>query len=187
MKFLVCIFISVFCVFAQAQDRKFLSLDRLIDGVTNKIPSYTLIGLAKQGHSTAQLELATIYLKDHYTVEDTTKVSDDLKQSLYWFRKAAKQGNAKAQTILGTIYCCSNSWNFRAKEGFFFKSTLVEKDWAEAFRWFEKAADRGHPEAQYRIAVRKSELAEAAIETPQERMERLAARSRWLRGMHGEP
>ena len=172
MKFLVCIFISFFCVFAQAQDRKFLSLDRLIDGVTNKRPPYTLLGLAKQGSTEAQLTLAGVYLKEHYDKENTTKASDELKRSLYWFTKAANRGNTKAQTILGTIYCCSNSWNFRAKEGFFFKSTLVEKDWEKAFRWFKKAAARGNPEAQHQIAARNSELEQEARRREEIRQQR---------------
>ena len=164
MKFLVCIFLSFFCVFAQAspslygfffgsRPKQFLSLDSLIDSVTNKgMDSRTLLKLAEQGDTDAQIELAGVYLRAHYTKEDTAKSSGELKQSLYWFEKAAKQGNPEAQTILGTIYCCSDSWNFRAKGGFFFKSRLVEKDWVEAFRWFKKASDQRYPEAQYRVA-----------------------------------
>ena len=168
MKFLVCIFISFFCVFAQAQDRKSLSLDSLINGVTNKIPSDVLNELAKQGHSTAQLELATMYLKDHYTVEDTTKVSEDLERSLHWFTKAAGQGNAKAQAILGTIYCCSDSWNFRARKEFP-SPPLVRKSLNLAWSWLQESADQGNTEAKHQLAVVENELVEVNREIPYER------------------
>ena len=150
MKFLLCIFISTFCVFTQA---RFLSLDDLIDSTTNKgISLRFLPQTAEQGHVDAQLELAGVYLRAHYNKKNIEKASDELRQSFYWFTEAANQGNADAQTILGTIYCCSNSWNFKARKDFIFQSPLVKKDWATAFYWFEKAAEQGHPEAQYRMA-----------------------------------
>ena len=150
MKFLVCIFLSVFCVFTQA---RFLSLDDLIDSTTNRgISLRFLLKSAQQGDANAQLELAGVYFRGHYSKGLGTQVSDELKQSLYWFTEAANRGNADAQVILGTIYCCSNSWNFEAKQGFLFKSPLVKRDWAKAFDWFNKAADQGNVVAQYRVA-----------------------------------
>ena len=161
MKFLVCIFLSFFCVFAQAQE--FLSLDDLIDNMITGIgmDSRTVVKrlkAAEQGDTNAQLELAGVYFRAHYSKELGGKVSDELKQSFYWFEKAAKQGNPEAQTILGTIYCCSNSLDFRAKKGFFFKKPLVYKSYPTALEWFEKAADQGNSEAQHQIAVIKNTL-----------------------------
>ena len=110
-----------------------------------------MLQAAKQGDIDTQLTLAGVYLKEHYDKENTKKVSDELKQSFYWFKKAAKQGNPEAQTILGTIYCCSDSWNFRAEGGFFFKSPLVEQDREKAVYWFKEAAARGNSEAREQL------------------------------------
>ena len=97
-----------------------------------------MLQAAEQGDTDTQLTLAGVYLKEHYDKENTKKVSDELKQSLHWFKKAAEQGNPEAQTILGTIYCCSDSWNFRAEGGFFFKKPLVEQDREKAVYWFSR-------------------------------------------------
>ena len=161
MKFLICIFVSVFCVFAQAQDQdRFLSLDDLIDEyipydalfeeLTNEEIAPHILQEAKQGNQYTQLKLAGVYFRKH-TLKNSTSVSEDLKRSLHWFKKVAKQGNAKAQTILGTIYCCSDSWNFRAEGGFFFKSPLVEQDREKAVYWFKEAAARGNSEAREQL------------------------------------
>ena len=48
----------------------------------------------------------------------------------------AEQGDAKAQTELGKCY---------------YNGKNVAKDYAEAFKWFQKAADNGYAEGQYRL------------------------------------
>ena len=177
MKFLICIFLFTFCVFTQAQAQdQFLSLDDLIaeyipydalfEALTSEEIAPHILQEAKQGNQYTQLKLAGVYFRKH-TLKNSTSVSEDLKRSLHWFKKAARQGNAKAQTILGTIYCCSNSSNFRGNTRRSIrkrlslsnrsplssnKSPLVEERWVEALRWFEKAADQGNPEAQRRVA-----------------------------------
>jgi hypothetical protein len=53
-----------------------------------------------------------------------------------WFRKAAEQNYAPAQSNLG---CCYD--NGRG----------VTKDAVEAVKWYRKAAEQGHPEAQLNL------------------------------------
>ena len=50
-----------------------------------------------------------------------------------WFRKAAEQGNAPAQTILGMMY----------EDG-----RGITQDYTEAARWYRKATDQGWPTGQ---------------------------------------
>jgi TPR repeat protein len=57
----------------------------------------------------------------------------DWPESVRWYRKAAEQGDAKAQYALGYMY--------RHGRG-------VEMDYAEAAGWYRKAADQGYAEAQ---------------------------------------
>lgn len=52
-------------------------------------------------------------------------------QELHWRRKAAEQGNAEAQYMMGVLY--------------------HGKDYAQAMMWFRKAADQGNAEAQLQI------------------------------------
>ena len=168
MKFLICIFLFTFCVFTQAQAQdQFLSLDDLIaeyipydalfEALTSEEIAPHILQEAKQGNQYTQMKLAGVYFRKH-TLKNSTRVSEDLKRSLHWFKKAAKQGNPEAQTILGAIYCCSDSWNFRARRGFFFKKPLVDENYPTALEWFEKAAEQGNSEAQHQIAVIKNEL-----------------------------
>jgi TPR repeat protein len=62
----------------------------------------------------------------------------DDKQSVYWFRRAAEQGNANAQNELGGIYAYG--------EG-------VLKDPKQAHNWYSKAAEQGYPDAQYNLGL----------------------------------
>ena len=59
-----------------------------------------------------------------------------MKMAVYWYRKAAEQGNAKAQVNLG---CC-----YENGEG-------VEKDMKQAAEWFRKAAEQGNTHAQFSL------------------------------------
>ena len=55
---------------------------------------------------------------------------------MLWFRKAAEQGYAEAQSILGTIY----------EEG-----QGVEQDYKEAVKWYQLAGEQGNAEAQINL------------------------------------
>ena len=57
----------------------------------------------------------------------------DKAEAVKWYRKAADQGNAKAQYDLGVCY----------RDG-----VGVTMDAAEAVKWFNKAVDKGSADAQ---------------------------------------
>jgi TPR repeat protein len=60
-------------------------------------------------------------------------VQQDSKQAVAWYRKAADQGDARAQFNLGLMY----------SEG-----KGVQQDFKQAAAWYRKAADQGEVEAQ---------------------------------------
>ena len=57
-------------------------------------------------------------------------------EAVKWYRKAAEQGNAKAQYNLG--------WMYDNGRG------VVESD-SEAVKWYQKAAEQGHEKAKTRL------------------------------------
>ncbi len=63
-------------------------------------------------------------------------VPQDDAEAWGWWRKAAEQGNAGAQSNLGVMY--------RKGQG-------VPQDDAEAVGWWRKAAEQGHATAQYNL------------------------------------
>src|SRR5664279_4099972 len=58
----------------------------------------------------------------------TDDVARDYGEALRWFRKAAEQGHAGAQSRLGDMYSIGRG---------------VRQDYAEALRWYRKAAEQG--------------------------------------------
>ena len=57
-------------------------------------------------------------------------------EAIKWWRKAAEQGYAKAQTLLGSCYHNGQG---------------VEKSYTEAAKWLRKAAEQGLAESQYML------------------------------------
>lgn len=80
---------------------------------------------AKKGDAQAQFEIGKYY----YQWDTQT----DYKQAVKWYKKAAKQGHALAQTMLGLCYFYGNG---------------VKEDYPEAAEWFRSAADQGEKNAQ---------------------------------------
>ncbi len=64
--------------------------------------------------------------------------SKDYSRAVYWYRKAAEQGNAYAQFNLGYCYQYGNG---------------VTKDYAEAVKWYQKAAEQGNAYAQFNLGL----------------------------------
>jgi TPR repeat protein len=64
---------------------------------------------------------------------DSRGVPQDNTQAAFWYRKAAEQGNAAAQDLLGSLY----------EHGL-----GVPKDFAQAAIWYRKAAEQGDADAQ---------------------------------------
>lgn len=57
-------------------------------------------------------------------------------KAVKWYHKAAKQGYAEAQYLLGNYYC--TGW-------------VVEQNAATSIAWYHKAAEQGHPQAQLNL------------------------------------
>jgi len=110
----------------------------------------------------ANLDLGLAYYKGQ-------GVTQDFGEAVKWFRKAADQGHAPAQSNLGVAYdkgegvpqdyAAAVSWYRRAADqgeagaqynlGLMYEGGLgVPQDYGEAVEWFRQAADQGHPSAQ---------------------------------------
>jgi len=59
--------------------------------------------------------------------------------AMAWYEREAAKGSAKAQFLLGLL----------SERG----TGKRKKDVSAAFKWFRKAAEQGHPQAQYKIAA----------------------------------
>jgi len=78
--------------------------------------------MAKLGDAEAQYNVGICYGKGIGVDKNEQKAFD-------WYLKAAKQGNTRAQTILGAVHVATH-------------------DYSEAIKWFKKAANQGSVEAQ---------------------------------------
>ena len=65
-------------------------------------------------------------------------VPEDDAEAVKWYRKAAEQGDADAQSNLGGMY--ANGWG-------------VPEDDGEAVKWYRKAAEQGHASGQYNLGL----------------------------------
>ena len=88
--------------------------------------------LAETGNAKAQGQLARLYFRGE-------GVAKDPKQSANWARKAADQGDANGQNLLGIFIA-------HGEAGF-------NKDEAEGAKWFTKAAEQGLATAQYNLGA----------------------------------
>jgi TPR repeat protein len=65
-------------------------------------------------------------------------VEKDAVQAVQWYRKAAVQGNARAQYTLGTMYINGKG---------------VQQNEHEGAMWWQKAADQGHVGAHFNLGL----------------------------------
>ena len=94
---------------------------------TNAIRQAAMAGDAK-----SQLLYGSLY-------EDSKGgLSQDYKESAFWYKKAADQGNAQAQYNLGLLY----------EDG-----KGVTQDYYEASQWYKRASNNGFSEAQNNLGV----------------------------------
>jgi TPR repeat protein len=63
-------------------------------------------------------------------------VEKDVAKAAEWFRKAAENGHATAQSNLGVLYASGE---------------VFEKNPEEALKWWRKAAEQGQPSAQFNL------------------------------------
>jgi TPR repeat protein len=82
---------------------------------------------AKQGDPNDQFYLGNMYCKGSFFVDQ------NLPEAAKWFLKAAKQGNADAQSKIGAMYIVGIG---------------VEMNKIKGYEWSRKAAAQGHQGAQ---------------------------------------
>ncbi len=87
---------------------------------------YATVLLIFRQFAVAQVNLVVIY-------ERGKGVPQDYKEAMKWYRKAADQGYASAQYIVGDMYD---------------KGLGVTENYAAAVRWYRKAANQGYAPAQ---------------------------------------
>ena len=98
--------------------------------------------LAEKGNAVAQYRIALMHKMG-------LGVSKDRKLSQKWSRLAAKQGNADAQVLLGSLY-------YKGEGG-------ESDDIARAYMWYDIAATRGNADAKNDLAVVSRELSPQQI------------------------
>jgi TPR repeat protein len=122
-----------------------------------------LTELAEKGQARAQIQLGSLYLVGQ-------GVPEDLKQALFWFRKAAEQGNPTAQLTMGVMYYTGRGvpqdykqtvdWYRKAAEQGFASAQLllgrmyatgqgIPQDYKQALEWYRRAAEQSDGEAQF--------------------------------------
>jgi TPR repeat protein len=128
--------------------------------------------LADQGNAEAQFDLGSMFLRGYGLPEDDT-------EAFNWFHKAAQQGYAPAQYLLGEMCGFGKNniwrpyfnplealkWNRKAADQGFSKAqyklgllysygTLgLKEDKREAIKWLRKAAEQGHADAQNNLGA----------------------------------
>ena len=131
------------------------------DQKTAKSPS-AIRRSAEEGDAVAQDHLGHMYEGGH-------GVPQDYAEAIRWYRKAAEQGDADAQYNLGLLYDGGHGGsqdafvaldNGRVVEQGDSASSRVQRvpqDYAEAVRWYRKAAEQGHAYAQSNLGVMYAE------------------------------
>jgi TPR repeat protein len=103
---------------------------------------------ADQGDSEGQLMLAAAY-------NEGSGVPKDYEQAAKWYREAADQDdsspNASRRVILQSYTIAPMAQTELGK--CYYRGEGVTQDFAEAARWFRRAADQGDKDAQDRLAV----------------------------------
>jgi hypothetical protein len=123
--------------------------------------------LAKSGDIEAQYMLSRMCSGWKGITEDKSRAADLREKAIQNYKKAAEQGDTKAQRCLGEIYSYEPvnesekiRWYTEAashgdliaqyKLGLFY---MYKKDYAKAIEWLTKAAAQGHIEAQYQLGI----------------------------------
>ena len=124
-----------------------------MDGEFVKLEDET-VSIQLKNEKSAKIKLDLLSDEDRQFVLDATKekdddspfiiedspfeIEEDAPQTMEQIRKAAEQGDAKAQYDLGMCYL---------------HGAGIAQDGKEAVRWLRKAANQGLPEAQYDLGV----------------------------------
>lgn len=166
--FSVMLVISTFTVAAHAD-----SLDdalQALEAGRHKQGLQMLTPLANSGNVLAQYRLGMLYYHGQ-------GISEDENRAIYWWKKAAAQGNVESMFQLGSAYLFGSQtakmvadpdreaaiWYFQAASAghaeaqyhlglLFLAGKGVIDSRQEAVRWFQKAAAQGHPEAKKAVS-----------------------------------
>ena len=111
---------------------------------------------AVAGDSEAQYEFGTEYFTCRSIIKRHPEKYSAEKAK--WYRRAAEQGHAEAQSSLGYAYW--NGWG-------------VPEDDAEGVKWFRRAAEQGHMDAQHKLGIAYSN----GVGIPKDRSEAV----KWIR------
>ena len=110
--------------------------------------------LAEKGNALAQYNIALMHRMG-------LGVTKDQKEAKKWSRLAAKQGNADAQVMLGSIYAKADGGE--------------SADVSRAYMWYEVAAEQGNAEAKKELAVISKELTPQQISDARAQAEKCKA------------
>jgi TPR repeat protein len=136
---------------------------------------------ADQGNHKAQFHLGNLYFIGHY-------VNKDVKEAFKWFKLSADQGNAQSQLRLGFIYLhgIGTEKNLLVAFKIFTRFAeqkedvaqytlgkiyqnglvgIVDKNEAEAFKWFKLSADQGNMLAIEQVKAFEAIEAQKKLET----------------------
>ena len=101
---------------------------------------------AEQGYAPAQHDLGHLYaagrgldiayLEAPEPPQGGQGMASDYVEAAKWWRKAAEQGDARAEFDLGWLYSVGRG---------------VDTDYVEAAAWYRKSAEQGNPGAQYQL------------------------------------
>ena len=94
-----------------------------------------LVPLANSGNAFAQYRLGMLYFHGQ-------GVGEDEKIAIYWWKKAAAQGNVESMFQLGSAFLFGNQI-----------AKFVPDPDREAAMWYFQAASAGHAEAQYHLGL----------------------------------
>jgi hypothetical protein len=98
----------------------------------------TTTGLAKDGNSDAQYQLAEWYEGSSCLGKGRPKFKSSIKKAIKWYERAAEQDLLKAQLRLALLY----------QEG-----KQINQDWSKARRWTEAAAKQGDLESALQLGT----------------------------------
>nr|WP_298174092.1 tetratricopeptide repeat protein [uncultured Pseudomonas sp.] len=99
---------------------------------------------AEQGLDLAQIELGLDYL-------ESSDPQESLFKAMYWFERAAQQGNASAQYQLGNLYWSDDRGVQFAVDGDEQAIHFGSSD-SKALYWICKAAQNNHADAQFSLS-----------------------------------
>lgn len=91
-----------------------------------------IVVLGNAGNVEAQVIIGDIYYRSD------TGFPKDSVQAVFWWRKAAEQGQTNAQFNLAAMYATGDG---------------VPKDLVMAYKWVTLAAEQGHADAQFHLAA----------------------------------